>query len=60
MSFITKEEWVENTVEDMDFKDLYRIAFDVMFDYVKDMSNKDFKEYLIEQGYEEELWAINY
>tara|TARA_R110002050_G_C8699205_1_gene494618 strand:+ start:531 stop:698 length:168 start_codon:yes stop_codon:yes gene_type:complete len=55
MSFITKEEWVENTVEDMDFKDLYRIAFDVMFDYVKDMSNKDFKEYLIEQGYEEEL-----
>ena len=39
----------------MDCKDLYRIAYDVMFDYVKDMSDKEFQEYLIEQGYEEEL-----
>ena len=52
---MTKEEWAENTVDDMDWKDLYRIAYDVMFDYVKDMSDKEFQEYLTEQGYEEEL-----
>jgi len=51
---ITKEEWAEGTVEDMDWKDLYRMAYDVMLDSVKDMSDKEFKEYLIECGYEEE------
>jgi len=50
---ITKEEWAENTADGMDLKDLYRIAYDVMLDSVKDMSNKEFKEYLIECGYEE-------
>ncbi len=50
---ITKEEWAEGTVEDMDWKDLYRMAYDVMLDSVKDMSDKEFKEYLIECGYEE-------
>ena len=49
---ISKEEWAENTVDDMDWKDLYRLAYDVMFDSVKDMSDKEFKEYLIECGYE--------
>ena len=49
----TKEEWAEGTVEDMDWKDLYQIAYDVMLDNVKDMSDKEFKEYLIECGYEE-------
>ena len=49
---ISKEEWAENTVDDMDWKDLSRMAYDVMFDFVKDMSNKEFKEYLIECGYE--------
>jgi len=49
---ISKEEWAENTVDDMDWKVLSRIAYDVMFDFVKDMSNKEFKEYLIECGYE--------
>ena len=51
---ITKEEWVEGTVEDIEWKDLYRMAYDVMLDSVKDMSDKEFKEYLIECGYEEE------
>lgn len=51
---ITKEEWAEGTVEDMDWKDLYRMAYDVVLDSVKDMSDKEFKEYLIECGYEEE------
>ena len=51
---ITKEEWAEDTVEDMDWKDLCRMAYDVMLDSVKDMSDKEFKEYLIECGYEEE------
>ena len=51
---ITKEEWAEGTVEDMDLKDLYRMAYDVMLDSVKDMSDKEFQEYLIECGYEEE------
>ena len=50
---ITKEEWAEGTVDDMAWKDLYQIAYDVMLDNVKDMSDKEFKEYLIECGYEE-------
>ena len=50
---ITKEEWAETTVDGMDWKDLYRIAYDVMFNFVKDMSDKEFREYLIECGYEE-------
>jgi hypothetical protein len=54
MMRITKEEWAENTVDDMEWKDLARIAYDVMLDSVKDMSDKEFKEYLIECGYEEE------
>lgn len=51
---MTKEEWAEITADGMDWKDLYRIAYDVMFDFVKDMSDKEFREYLIECGYEEE------
>jgi hypothetical protein len=43
---VTKEEWAENTVDDMDWKDLARIAYDVMLDSVKDMSDKEFQEYL--------------
>jgi len=55
---MTKEEWAENTVDDMEWKDLARIVYDVMLDSVKDMSDKEFKEYLIECGYDEELiWA---
>ena len=49
---ISKEEWAENTVDGMDWKDLSRIAYDVMFDFVKDMSDEEFKEYLIDCGYE--------
>jgi len=49
---ISKEEWAENTVNDMDWKDLGRLAYDVMLDSVKDMSDKEFQEYLIECGYE--------
>ena len=49
---ISKEEWAENTVDDMDWKDLGRLAYDVMLDSVKDMSDKEFQEYLIECGYE--------
>ena len=51
---MTKEEWAEITADGMDWKDLYRIAYDVMFNSVKDMSDKEFREYLIECGYEEE------
>ena len=51
---MTKEEWAEITADGMDWKDLYRIAYDVMFNFVKDMSDKEFREYLIECGYEEE------
>ena len=49
---ISNEEWAENTVDDMDWKDLGRLAYDVMLDSVKDMSDKEFQEYLIECGYE--------
>jgi len=49
---ISKEEWAENTVDDMDWKDLGRLAYDVILDSVKDMSDKEFQEYLIECGYE--------
>ena len=49
---MSKEEWVENTVDDMDWKDLGRLAYDVILDSVKDMSDKEFQEYLIECGYE--------
>ena len=49
---ISKEEWAENTVDDMDWKDLARLAYDAMLDSVKDMSDKEFQEYLIECGYE--------
>jgi hypothetical protein len=52
MMMISKEEWAENTVDDMDWKDLGRLAYDVMLDSVKDMSDKEFEEYLIECGYE--------
>jgi hypothetical protein len=52
MMMISKEEWAENTVDDMDWKDLGRLAYDVMLDSVKDMSDKEFQEYLIECGYE--------
>ena len=51
---MTKEEWAEITADGMDWKDLYRIAYDVMFNSVKDMSDKEFRKYLIECGYEEE------
>jgi len=50
---ITKEEWAEGSADGMDWKDLYGMAYDVMLDSVKDMSDKEFKEYLIECGYEE-------
>ena len=50
---MTKEEWAENTVDDMDWQDLAQLAYDVMLDSVKDMSDKEFKEYLIDMGYEE-------
>ena len=50
---ITKEEWAEGAVENMDWEDLYRMAIGGMLDSVKDMSDKEFKEYLIECGYEE-------
>jgi len=49
---MSKEEWAENTVDDMDWKDLGRLAYDVILDSVKDMSDKEFQEYLIECGYE--------
>ncbi len=49
---MTKEEWAENTVDGMDWKDLYRLAYDVMLDSVEDMSDKEFQEYLINMGYE--------
>ena len=49
---ISKEEWAENTVDDMDCKDLGRLAYDVMLDSVINMSDKEFQEYLIECGYE--------
>tara|TARA_B100000902_G_C27152550_1_gene834508 strand:- start:703 stop:885 length:183 start_codon:yes stop_codon:yes gene_type:complete len=50
---MTKEEWAENTVDSMDWKALYRLAYDVMLDSVEDMSDKEFQEYLIYTGYEE-------
>ena len=49
---MTKEEWAENTVDSMDWKALYRLAYDVMLDSVEDMSDKEFQEYLVECGYE--------
>ena len=49
---ISKEEWAENTVNDMDWKDLARLSYDAMLDSVIDMSDKEFQEYLIECGYE--------
>ena len=49
---ISKEEWAENTVDDMDWKDLARLAYDAMLDSVINMSDKEFQEYLIECGYE--------
>ena len=52
MMMMSKEEWAENTVDDMDWKDLGRLAYDVILDSVKDMSDKEFQEYLIECGYE--------
>ena len=54
MMRITKEEWAENTDDDMEWKDLARIAYDVMLDSVKDMSDKKFKKYLKVCVYEEE------
>ena len=51
---MSKEEWAEMVIDNMDSKTLYGIAFDVMFNSVKDMSDKEFKEYKIELGYEEE------
>ena len=50
---MSKEEWAENTVDDMELKDLAQLAYEVMLDSVKDMSDKEFQEYLIECGYEE-------
>ena len=49
---ISKEEWAANTVDDMDWKDLARLAYDAMLDSVSDMSYEEFQEYLIECGYE--------
>ena len=49
---ISKEEWVENYVDDMDWKDLARLAYDAILDSVIEMSDKEFQEYLIECGYE--------
>ena len=50
---MSKEEWAENTVDDMELKELARLAYDAMLDSVIDMSDKEFQEYLIECGYEE-------
>ena len=49
---ISKEEWVENYVDDMDWKDLARLAYDAILDSVIEMSDKEFQEYLIDMGYE--------
>ena len=50
---MSKKEWAENTVDDMELKDLARLAYDAMLDSVIDMSDKEFQEYLIECGYED-------
>ena len=49
---MSKKEWAENTVDDMDWKDLAQLAYEIMLDSVKDMSDKEFQEYLIDMGYE--------
>ena len=49
---ISKEEWVENYVDDMDWKDLARLAYDAILDSVIEMSDEEFQEYLIHMGYE--------
>ena len=49
---MNKKEWAENTVDDMELQDLAQLAYEVMLDSVKDMSDKEFQEYLIDMGYE--------
>ena len=50
---MNRDEWTARVLDNMDWEGLYEIAFDVMYNSVKDMSDKEFKEYVIELGYEE-------
>ena len=51
---ITKEEYIEQQVEGAweDYKYITQILRDYFTDEVKDMSDKEFKEYLEDMGWE--------
>ena len=51
---MTKEEYVKNEVESsyQDHKFISQVLSDYFWDNIKDLSDEEFKEYLIEHGYD--------
>ena len=54
---MTKEEYVNNEVENsyQDHKFISQVLSDYFWDNIKDLSDEEFREYLIEHGYEERI-----
>ena len=53
---MTKEEYVNSEVESsyQDHKFISQVLSDYFWDNIKDLSNEEFKEYLIEHGHDTE------
>ena len=53
---ITKEQYVENELDTVwdDSKFILQVLREHFWNNIKDLSDEDFKEYLIEMGYEED------
>ena len=52
---MTKEEYLENELDTVwdDSKFILQVLRDYFWNNIKDLSNEEFKQYLIEHGYEE-------
>ena len=55
---ITKKEYIEGEVESAwgDHKFITQVLYDYFNDQVKDMTDKEFKEYLEDMGWEIDEW----
>lgn len=53
---LTKEQYVENELDTVwdDSKFILQVLREYFWNNVKDLSDEEFKEYLIEHGYEDE------
>jgi hypothetical protein len=54
---MTKEEYLENELDTVwdDSKFILQVLRDYFWNNIKDLSNEEFNQYLIEHGYEERI-----